>query len=295
MALVKKIDIHTHLYEISQMPRPGSGDTYCNPGQLLSMYEKLGIERGVVLPEVNPECLLGVQSNEDILRIVAMYPDRFSWFCNIDPRAMANAPDADFSYMIRYYKERGAKGVGEICAHLYFDDPRVLNLFKHCEMNDMPVIFHMSLQNGGDYGLIDDLGLVRFEKCLQMFPNLKFLGHSQAFWAHMSADITKESSRGYPTGKVTDGRIAQLMRKYPNLCGDMSAGSGYNAFARDEEYACAFMEEFQDQLYFGTDICSQFNDMKLSHWLDELVTAGKISQTVYEKISRTNAEKLLGL
>jgi len=295
MAIVKKLDIHTHLYEIPMITRPKSGETYCTPQEMMAMYEKLGIERGVVLPEVNPECLLGVQSNEDILRIVEKYPDNFLWFCNIDPRAMSNSPNADLSYMIEYYKDRGAKGVGEVCAHLYFDDPRVLNLFRHCEKNNMPVIFHMSLQNGGDYGLIDDLGLPRFEKCLQMFPSLKFLGHSQAFWAHMSADITKESSRTYPTGKVIDGRIAELMRKYPNLCGDLSAGSGFNSLARDEEYAVKFMNEFQDQLYFGTDICAPSSDMKLSHWLDTMCESGKISQEVYEKISRKNAEKLLGL
>jgi len=111
----------------------------------------------------------------------------------------------------------------------------------------------------------------------------------------MSADVTKESSRGYPAGKVTEGRIAKLMRKYSNLCCDMSAGSGYNAFARDEEYALAFMEEFQDRLYFGTDICSPLNEMPLSRWLDGLVESGKLNQTVYEKICRRNAEKLLGL
>jgi len=294
MKLVKKIDMHTHLYSNAQMPRQG-GDTYCTPQQLLNMYEELGIYHGVVLPSVNPECELGVQSVEEIINIVKEYPREYSYFCNIDPRAMANSSDANFSYMLSYYIERGAKGLGEICAHLPFDDPRVLNLFAHCEKHNMPVIFHMSLQTTGDYGLIDELGLPRFEKCLQQFPNLKFLGHSQAFWAHISADLTAEASRGYPTGKVIDGRIAELMRKYPNLCGDLSAGSGYNALARDEEYACKFMTEFADRLYFATDICSPRNDMKLSHWLDKLCEDGKISQEVYEKISYGNAQILLGI
>ena len=293
--IVSKIDMHVHLCDYRQIPRYGRTDTYCTTEEILEMYKYLGIERGVILPSLNPEGNLGVQSLYDVEQMVLKDPDHFSWFVNIDPRSMSNSPEADLSYMINYYKERGAKGVGEICANLYFDDPRVLNLFKHCEACEMPVIFHMTLQNGGDYGLIDELGMPRFEKCLQMFPNLKFLGHSQAFWAHMSADVTKESSRGYPTGKVTEGRIAELMRKYPNLCGDMSAGSGYNAFARDETYALAFMEEFQDRLYFGTDICSPLNEMPLSHWLDGLVESGKLSQTVYEKICRKNAEKLLGL
>ena len=295
MKKISKIDMHVHLNEYKQMPRYGTDETYCTPAELFGMYEKLGISHGVILPEVNPESGVDVQSVGDVYRIVEKYPDRFSYFCNIDPRAMTNSPAADFSYMIAYHKERGAKGVGEICSNLYFDDPRVLNLFKHCEKCEMPIIFHMTLKLGGDYGLVDDLGLPRLEKCLQMFPKLKILGHSQAFWAHISADVTKENSSMYPSGKVKEGRVVELMRKYPNLCGDLSAGSGYNALARDEEYACKFMNEFADRLYFATDICSPKNDMKLSGWLDGLCEQGKISQEVYEKICYQNAVKLLGL
>jgi hypothetical protein len=41
------------------------------------------------------------------------------------------------------------------------------------------------------------------------------------------------------------------------------------------------MEEFQDRLYYGTDICDphDINDpmLKLSSWLDNAMEAGKIS------------------
>ena len=101
---------------------------------------------------------------------------------------------------------------------------------------------------------------------------------------------------GYPQGKVTgDGRIACLMREYPNLYGDMSAGSGGNAFMRDPAYAYRFIEEFADRLLFGTDICSPKNVFKLSSWLDESLMNGCISQENYNKICRENALKLLGL
>ena len=71
----------------------------------------------------------------------------------------------------------------------------------------------------------------------------------------------------------------------------------YNAVSRDPEFGYAFMEEFQDRLFYGTDICSAENItnnmLKLSAFLDEAMEKGKISYAAYRKISRENALKLL--
>jgi predicted TIM-barrel fold metal-dependent hydrolase len=99
------------------------------------------IARGVLLPSVNPEGTHMVQSNEEFLAIAARYPERFVTFCNLDPRLLRSSPDLDLSYFLSYYKDHGAKGVGEVCCNLHFDDPFVLNLFKHCEACAMPVLF----------------------------------------------------------------------------------------------------------------------------------------------------------
>jgi len=291
---MKKIDIHVHTAQKKGINRHGTASTFCTPGELLEKYEALGVELAVILPCVNPECSYGAQSYGEIIEITEAYPGRFAWFVNIDPRALANSPDSDFSYMLQYYKGLGAKGVGEICANLAFDDPRTENLFSHCEKNDMPVIFHISPCLGGLYGLYDSIGLPGLEGALAKFPKLKFLGHSQPFWAEIGKGLTEELRNGYPSGKVEPGRIVELMRKYPNLCGDLSANSGYNAMARDPEFGYAFLEEFCDRLYFGTDICAPENEMPLSHWLDEAVGSGKLSRGAYEKICRKNAEALLG-
>ena len=78
----------------------------------------------------------------------------------------------------------------------------------------------------------------------------------------------------------------------------MSAGSGCNAFTRDEEYAVKFLNEFQDQLLFGIDICSA-PEMeahgRLARFLLKLRDEGKISATVFEKVARGNAKKVLKL
>jgi len=290
--LVKKIDIHVHSVRRKSIPRP-DGTDYATAEELRDLYDRMGIEKGVLLPDFNVECFFHACTNEDTIEIVEKHPESFFWFCNIDPRMGWNSPKADLSYFIEYYKARGAKGVGELCCNLSFDDPYVENLFYHAEKCGMPVIFHIG-DLGNDYGLVDEPGLPRLEGALKKFPNLKFLGHSQKFWAEISGDPGDRN--GYPTGKVLPGgRIVELMRKYPNLCGDLSAGSGQNALMRDPEFAYRFLEEFQDRLFFGTDICSPTNWFELSFFLDDAVENGHISQTCYNKVCRENALQLLGV
>jgi hypothetical protein len=85
------------------------------------------------------------------------------------------------------------------------------------------------------------------------------------------------------------------MRKYPNLHGDLSANSGFTAIHRDKEFGIKFLEEFQDRLYFGTDIVSPNTPTPLRDYLIELRTEGAISEQIFNKISHQNAIKLLDL
>ncbi len=290
--LVKKIDIHTHCAREKWIPRTSDGTDFVTPDELRVMWDKWGIEKGVQLPLVTSDCGGSIITNQEAIRLVKEHPDMFYWFCNIDPRFYQNDEKTDFSYYLNFFKERGAKGIGEITSNMYFDDPMVWNLFRHAEKCDMPVLFHIG-NKGSDYGLIDELGLPRLEKSLKEFPNLIFIGHSQKFWAEISADCTEENRNGYPEGKVTTGRVVELMDKYPNLHGDLSAGSGGNAIIRDPEFGIWFLEKYQDRLYFGTDICSPKNVFLLPDYLDECVRNGKLSETAYNKICRENALRLL--
>ena len=91
------------------------------------------------------------------------------------------------------------------------------------------------------------------------------------------------------------GRFPEMLRKHRNLWGDISAGSGNNALVRDPEFGWRFMEEFQDQLLFGTDICGPGQETPQVETLNNALNGGHISRTAYEKITHLNAEKLLGL
>ena len=290
------IDIHVHTTQCGDGPCRGNGETYATPEQLIAMYDERGIAKAVILPSTGVECGHHQLSVDGALDIVARHPDRFVPFCNVDPRMLTNSPQANFTPMLEFYKGRGCKGVGEMCSNLPFDDPMVWNLFRHVEAAGLPVIFHVATQIGGTYGLYDELNLPRFERTLREFPDLTFLGHSQAFWSEIGGDVTEETRGGYPKGPVAEGgRIVELMREHPNLCGDLSAGSGCNAVSRDPEFGYGFLEEFQDRLFFGTDICAPSNTTPLVDFLRDAVEGGGISREVYEQVGWKNAERLLGL
>jgi predicted TIM-barrel fold metal-dependent hydrolase len=293
---IPKIDVHIHTTEYSGIDLPRfDGDHFASPEEIRKKYNAWGIEKGVILPEVTNECSFAVQSNEDAYLIAKKYPDLFYWFCNFTPRMGNNDAKTDFSYFIEHYKKMGALGVGELSYNMFFDDPMSENLLYHCGECDMPVIIHIAPYQFGCYGIVDDLGLPRMEKVLKKYPKLRIIGHSQPFWAEISAGVTSENRNSYPQGKVTEGRLVYLLREYDNLFCDMSAGSGFNAMARDPDHAYRFMEEFQDKMMFGTDVCSPRNEMELSHWLDNAFNTGCISETVYKKICRENAVRILKL
>jgi len=85
------------------------------------------------------------------------------------------------------------------------------------------------------------------------------------------------------------------MRLYPNLHGDLSAGSGFNAITRDPEFGYRFMEEFQDRLYFGTDIANVPQKLPIVDYFKKLEDDQLVCAAALEKISWHNASRLLGL
>jgi predicted TIM-barrel fold metal-dependent hydrolase len=291
------IDIHVHTCKPRhpKVTRPGGGHNP-SPQRLIQMMDDAGIDMAVVLPLVSPEWRYTPVIPEEVLEICAIYPGRLIPFCNLDPRYLSNSTKANFRPLLEAYKEMGCKGVGEYMPNLYFDDPLNMNFFGQVEEAGLPLTFHIAPQVGGFYGCVDDAGLPHLENVLKAFPNLIFLAHSQYFWAEISTDIVQDGKRvPYPKGKVTPGRVVELMRKYPNLHGDLSAGSGFNAISRDPEFGYKFMEEFQDRLCWGTDICQDPQKTPIVDYFHKLQAEKLISPEAYEKIAWQNANRLLKL
>ena len=295
---MKKIDIHTHLTLYPDIvPRRLDGSRFLCTEEQIAIHDKLNVDFAVILPLTAPEAQWMTMSNEEAKVISDRHPDRFTWFCNVDPRQGSYHAQVDLGHIINHYKELGAKGLGELTTTLYADDPMMDNLVSHCEQLDMPVLIHIAPQVGGCYGIVDELGLPRIEKMLKKHPDMKLIGHSAAFWGEISNDLLQENRNGYPKGKVTEGRLPKLLRDNGNLYCDLSAGSGSNAMMRDPEYAAQFMEEFADRIFYACDVCSVTNTFQYTFddFLTKMVSDGMLSQENYEKIVRKNAVKLLGL
>ena len=297
IASTKFIDIHAHCTEFELPPVYIKGKRpLCVPEDLLAHYDRLGVEKGAILALCNPENFIGGMSTEQILRVCAQAPDRFIPSVGADPRGLGNNAFGDFEFLFKWYRDKGCRICGEVCANLHFLDPRVQNYFKGCEAAGLPLTFHVAADENWLYGLVDERGLPELELCLQRFPNLRFVGHSQAFWCEIGTYGSWDERAGFPTGPVEEGRIPELMRKYPNLYGDLSAGSGNTARSRDLDYAGKFLTEFQDRLLFGLDICAPEGFISpLDETMRTLLRTRRITPAVYRKVCRENQIKLLGL
>ncbi|MBR5295885.1 MAG: amidohydrolase family protein [Clostridia bacterium] len=300
MEKVKKIDLHAHAVPWGDFTPPykkGGGRKLTVKELFSEYYEKLGVEKCTLLPIVSPEGVMEPVTSEMVKFIADENSDRAFWFCGVDPRAISGKASANLGYLLEHYKSLGAKGVGEVTANLFADDPRMENLFSACAALNLPVTIHIAKDTLGGYGLIDEIHLPRIEKMLKKYPDLRILGHSQPFWNEIGGNVTEENRGKYVKGKVENGHLIRLLRENENLLCDLSAGSGANALMRDREHAARFIEEFSDRIYYGCDICmsgSQF-PFELDAFLTSMLENGEISRENYYKICRGNAEKLLGI
>jgi predicted TIM-barrel fold metal-dependent hydrolase len=213
-------------------------------------------------------------------------PDRFVLGYCPDPRL----PDA-CARLEAAHKIYGAKVCGELKCRMMYDNPDALRLFKLAGELGMPVTFHLQYdmqltRNDPRHewwgGTIDTI-----ERVLQACPDTVFLGHAPGFWIHISNDELWRTSTYPAEGAkvVPGGRLPELMRKYPNLYGDMSAGSGRCSLTRDPEFAKEFLVEFQDRIVYARD------DFDNRH--QPFIQSLGLSNEVLEKIYHANAEKLI--
>jgi len=274
-------DIHVHLGMVwGSRPALGVAD-------LLRWMDAHRIEAAAVLPLISPESWDHPLTTDWVLQETKAHRDRLIPFCSIDPRTTIIDTQQKKADLLKRYRDAGARGFGEHKAGVPMDDPRNLETLAACAEIGMPVLFHLDNERN-----MDKPGLPGLESVLRQLPKGVFIGHAQGWWASISGDVTQEQLDGYPTGKVAPGgAIDALMDRYPNIYGDLSAGSGANAIMRDLEFGRKFLIRRADRLLFGTDYLAP--EQKVPQF--DLYRDLDLPSDAAEKIYRGNAKRLLGL
>jgi len=277
----KYIDMHTHVGTV------WNGHKELTPAGLVRWMDEHDIEKSVVLPLTSPESSSFLCLTEGALRAAKEFPQRLIPFCSIDPRTSVVGGVRGFESVIRGYVDQGAKGFGEHKVGLDFDDPLMMQIYEVCEKIGIPLLFHMDTIRGKDKP-----GLPRLAHALATFPKLTFIGHGPGWWASISADAKPADFLGYPKRPVQPGgAIDRLMDSFPNIYGELSAGSGAGALSRDPAFGRAFLIRRQDRILFGTDYLEPGQIVPQFEVLESL----KLPADVQQKIFRKNAERMLKL
>jgi predicted TIM-barrel fold metal-dependent hydrolase len=220
---------------------------------LLAHQQAMGITRTILLPAGRPVqsdathdgLSNGLQAdcagNEDCYQFAKARSDSYSFGANEVP----DLPEA--TREIEKYLKLGAVVVAEQKFGVECDSAameRIYDLAADCKV---PVLMHWQVK-------MYNYGFDRFYKILEKHPRTIFVGHAQTWWANIDRNYVDAPSNLYPKGPVTSGgRTDRYLSDYPNMYGDLSAGSGLNALTRDEGHAREFLKRHQDKLIYGSD------------------------------------------
>lgn len=156
-------------------------------------------------------------------------------------------PDIDGAIAeIDGHLKRGAIVIGEQKFGVECDSPEMQRVYQLAQDRRVPVLMHWQFQRFNK-------GFERFHTMLEKYPKVNFIGHAQTWWANIDRNHADQSVL-YPKGPVTPGGLTdRYLSDYPNMFGDMSAGSGLGALTRDEAFTRDFLVRHQDKLLFGSD------------------------------------------
>jgi len=184
----------------------------------------------------------------------------------------------------------GVQLYGELKLRMMYDNPDALRLFRFCGQRGLPVTVHIDYEfdTGVRYPRPNwwyGGGIQAFERAVRACSETIFVGHAPGFWAHISGD-DRFDKEPYPGGPVLPGgKIVEMLRHYPNLYADLSAGSARNALSRDPAFARDFVLEFQDRLLFARD--------GFGGELPLLLAQLDLPEAVLAKLHAANAQRLV--
>ena len=215
--------------------------------QLVAHQRKMGVTKTILLPsgyKITPGLELG--GNDTCVNLARNYPKEFAYFAN-------ELPDIPTTReVLEKYLKMGALGIGEQKFNVDCDSIHMQHVAEIARERHVPVLMHFQHDTF-------NLHIERFHTMLEKFPQVNFIGHAQTWWANI--DRACDQVTMYPKGKVTPGGITdRLLSDYPNMYGDLSAGSGLNSMMRDEDQARDFLQRHQDKLMFGSDCTDRLGE-----------------------------------
>lgn len=250
--------------------------------ELIQHQRKMGVTRTVLLPAGSKYGLaVGAGGNESVVALERRRPDLFLYFANEVP----DQPGA--RQVLEKYLKLGAIGIGEQKFPVECDSPAIHMVAEVAEEFGVPVLLHFQ---HATY----NMGIERFHTVLEKHPRVTFIGHAQTWWGNI--DRNHEQTVLYPKTKVTPGGITdRLLADYPNMYGDLSAGSGLNSLLRDEEHARGFLERHQDKLVYGSDCDDRVGEGAACSGSQCLAAIRRLAPNagVVSKILHGNATRLL--
>ncbi len=275
------IDIHQH-----------QGYKGRTTAQFRAHQRAMGVTMTVILPSArafdrNPDGSWldperhRVADNEAAVRLVREHPSEFVRFANELPT------DKSRLATIESFLRNGGRGIGESKFKIDCDSRPIEALAELAQSFGVPVLMHFQHKAW-------NLHIERFDRILKRYPKVNFIGHAQTWWGNI--DKNHDQKVLYPKGKVTPGGLTdRLLAEYPNMFGDLSAGSGNNSLIRDEEHARGFLERHQDKLMFGSDCNDLIGRGKGCTGARTIAAVRRLagSKEIERKILHGNARRLL--
>jgi uncharacterized protein len=268
------IDVHQHVHY--------SGRT---DDVLVAHQRALGVTTSVLMPsgDRGDDHPGGSGEHEAVVALCRAHPGEFLFFAN-EITDHPNAPGE-----IERQLRRGAIGIGEQKFRVDCDSPHLWRIAEVAREFDVPILMHFQHDRYNRH-------VERFHRTLEKFATVKFIGHAQAWWAHIDRNYIPGNN--YPKGLVTPGGLTdRYLSDHPNCFAELSASSGNNAIVRDEDHFRGFIQRHADKLLYGSD-CSEGTGRAPLCFAARTIDAVRRlspSREVERKILYGNAKRLLKL
>lgn len=279
------IDIHQHIFYHGRTPE-----------QLIHHQRTMGATQTIMLPAGSPVYRMSTHfghsnglnahcgGSQPCYDFVQGHPDSYLFAAN-------EVPDLkDATEHIEKYLKLGGKMIAEVKFGVACDSPGMQKIYQLAADYDVPVLIHWQYETY-------NYGFPRFYKMLEKYPETKFIGHAQTWWANIDKKQQDHPWVSYPEGPVTPGGLTdRYLSEYPNMYGDLSAGSGLNAYRRDEEFTKDFFKRHQDKLLFGSDCADSVGAGEACTGAQTIALIRKLTtKKIERKLLYENAKKIFQL